>query len=176
MGGFFQDISSFNRLTNTQTYLVKRNQVLSCCGFTILEILLVMSIIATLSSIAFFFGAKYIDRVQNARAVQDIRILEREITVYLMEKGTYPLNLADIGYADLRDPWGKPYVYIKIADSNTPRGKLRRDRFWVPINSDYDLYSMGKDGKSKLPLQNPQAKDDIIRANDGQYVGLAEYF
>jgi general secretion pathway protein G len=50
---------------------------------------------------------------------------------------------------------------------------MRKDRFLVPINSDYDLYSMGKDGKSSSPLTSKNGRDDIIRANDGAFIGLA---
>ena len=51
---------------------------------------------------------------------------------------------------------------------------MRKDKFLVPINSDFDLYSMGKDGESVPPLTSKKRRDDIIRANDGQYIGLAE--
>ena len=43
----------------------------------------------------------------------------------------------------------------------------------VPINSDFDLYSMGEDGKSKSPLTAKPSHDDIVRANDGAFIGLA---
>jgi len=46
----------------------------------------------------------------------------------------------------------------------------------VPINSDFDLYSMGKDGRSVAPLTAKDSRDDIVRANDGGYVGLASEF
>jgi len=52
-------------------------------------------------------------------------------------------------------------------------GKARKDHFLVPLNSDYDLYSVGKDGESRAPLSAPQSADDVIRANDGAYIGLA---
>ena len=32
---------------------------------------------------------------------------------------------------------------------------------------------MGKDGDSKAPLTAQASRDDIIRANDGGYIGLA---
>jgi general secretion pathway protein G len=54
--------------------------------------------------------------------------------------------------------------------------KPRKDRFLVPINSDYDLYSMGPDGQSNEPLTVPVSRDDIIRASNGAYVGIAENF
>ena len=46
----------------------------------------------------------------------------------------------------------------------------------VPVNSDYDLYSMGRDGKSNAPFTAKMSRDDIVRANDGQFVGLASEY
>ena len=43
----------------------------------------------------------------------------------------------------------------------------------VPVNSDYDLYSMGKDKKSAAPFTAKASRDDVVRANNGGYVGLA---
>jgi len=43
----------------------------------------------------------------------------------------------------------------------------------VPLNSTYDLYSKGKDGASASPLTAKASADDVIRANDGGYIGLA---
>ena len=59
---------------------------------------------------------------------------------------------------------------------NASKGKPRKDRFLHPINSDYDLYSMGKDGESVEPLTAKKSHDDVIRANDGGFVGLAVEF
>lgn len=52
----------------------------------------------------------------------------------------------------------------------------RKDHFMVPINSDFDLYSAGADGQTQSPLQAPVSRDDVIRAGDGTYFGLAENF
>ncbi len=103
-------------------------------------------------------------------------MLGREITAYKTGNGTYPNGLDDIGQGGLLDPWGNPYEYLNIVDANPPRGKMRKDRFHVPVNSDYDLFSRGKDGQTRKPFQNPKSRDDIVRANDGEYVGPAEYF
>ena len=75
----------------------------------------------------------------------------------------------------LRDPWGKPYQYLVVAKAKG-KGKLRKDRFLVPISSDFDLYSMGPDGKSVPPLTAKVSQDDISRANEGGYVGLASEY
>jgi general secretion pathway protein G len=50
---------------------------------------------------------------------------------------------------------------------------MRRDRFLVPINSDYDLYSMGADGRTATPLTASMSRDDIVRAGDGSFIGPA---
>lgn len=141
-----------------------------------MEILIAIAIIATLAAIAVPVGSRYIDRTKNALAIDAIRMLEKEIKAYSIFNNTYPNSLADISQSGLLDPWDNPYEYQNIADLNPPRGKMRKDRFFVPVNSDYDLYSRGKDGETKRPFQNPKAKDDIVRANNGEYVGLAGYF
>ncbi len=43
----------------------------------------------------------------------------------------------------------------------------------MPINSDFDLYSMGPDGRSVSPLTSSLSRDDIVRANNGRFVGTA---
>jgi general secretion pathway protein G len=35
------------------------------------------------------------------------------------------------------------------------------------------LYSMGKDEKSRPPLTAQMSRDDIVRANDGNFIGMA---
>ena len=55
-------------------------------------------------------------------------------------------------------------------------GGARKDRFLVPINSDFDLYSIGKDGQSVAPLTAQKSHDDVIRASDGGFYGLAKNF
>jgi general secretion pathway protein G len=56
------------------------------------------------------------------------------------------------------------------------KGKVRRDRNMNPINTDYDLYSMGKDGDTSTELNSGKGRDDVIRALNGEFVGLASDF
>ena len=86
--------------------------------------------------------------------------------------GTLPAALETLGRGTISDPWGRPYQYL---DFSTVKGtgQMRKDRFLVPINSTYDLYSMGKDGKTAMPLTAKASQDDVIRANVGGFVGLA---
>jgi len=155
-------------------------------GFTLIEILVVTAIIGTLAAIAVPVGSKQIDSARNQRTIVEVRTLEKEITEFQMNTGDYPTSLADIGRGALLDPWGNPYQYLRLTDATLPGGgggggggataKARKDRFLVPVNSDFDLYSMGKDGLSQAPFTAKASRDDIVRASDGQYVGLAEDF
>ncbi len=77
------------------------------------------------------------------------------------------------GLTTPRDPWGNPFQYLKIEGRNTKGvGKLRKDRGLVPVNSDFDLYSKGRDGKSQSPFTSKASQDDIVRANNGRFIGL----
>ena len=80
-----------------------------------------------------------------------------------------------IGFDTLLDPWGRPYVYQSFTGLNG-KGKMRKDKNLNPINTQYDLYSVGADGQSKLPLTVPVSQDDVILARDGNYIGLASNF
>jgi len=190
----------------------------------------VVAIIATLASIAIPSYMRFVDKARLVRATAEIRSLATVIDAHEIGNGTLPDALADIGEGGVLDPWGRPYVYLKIAGnvpsadaapphprfalaSGPPRlilaaagppappsppspapapepgpapsdpppspnvmGQARKDRFLVPLNSDYDLYSAGKDGESRPPLSAQMSQDDIVRANDGAYIGLASQY
>jgi general secretion pathway protein G len=74
---------------------------------------------------------------------------------------------------NLKDPWGNLYQYLKIEGKEKKDvGKMRKDHNMVPVNTDFDLYSKGKDGKSQTPFTAKASRDDIVRANNGRYIGL----
>jgi general secretion pathway protein G len=110
-----------------------------------------------------------------ARSVGDITAIETDITGYEATNGQLPDDLSQIGDNIYLDPWKNPYQYVNHTNMKG-NGKLRKDRFLVPLNSDYDLYSMGADGQSVAPITASKSKDDIIRASNGAYVGLASQF
>lgn len=119
----------------------------------------------------------YVNKARVARAVSDIKMLEREIISYKVDNGTFPDSLNDIGYGSLQDPWNNPYKYLNIEDGGgAGKGTLRRDRFLNPLNTDFDLYSTGADGTSQTNLNAKDSRDDVVRATNGGFVGLASYF
>jgi general secretion pathway protein G len=140
---------------------------------TLIELLFTLVIVSTLAGISIPAYRDAARKAQTARAVADLRTLSDEISIYNLAYGRFPNSLADVDRGNLLDPYGNPYQYLNIADGHPPKGKMRKDRFLVPINSDFDLYSMGPDGKSVTPLTAATSRDDIIRANDGGYFGVA---
>ncbi|HBZ70117.1 MAG TPA: prepilin-type cleavage/methylation domain-containing protein [Deltaproteobacteria bacterium] len=144
----------------------------STAGITLLELLFVLAIISTLVALAQTGYSSYRNTVAIAQAISDIESISSAINHGTLTEGLPPPpTLASIGMDGMLDPWGNPYQYIN--HSLAPKGQWRKDRFIVPINSDYDLYSMGPDGESVAPLTAKASQDDIIRANDGAYVGPA---
>ena len=70
------------------------------------------------------------------------------------------------------DPWDNQYQYLKLFGEEG-NGGSRKDRKLNPLNSDFDLYSMGKDGQSKTQIWNRVSLDDVIRANYGKFIHFA---
>lgn len=149
-----------------------RPALLRLRGFTLIELLLVVGLLAVLSAIALPAYQNHRERIRQAQAVQDILVLQALIRDHQLDTGQYPDTLAAVGNAGRVDPWGHAYVYQELA-SAPGKGKARKDRKLNPLNSDFDLYSLGRDGVSKTQLTNKDSLDDIVRANDGAFVGLA---
>jgi general secretion pathway protein G len=144
-------------------------------GFTLVELLIVCSILTTIAAIAIPSMVAAMNLARIARAVGDIAAIEDGVALYELINGQLPDDLAQIGYGSLLDPWGNPYQYLNHSTMKG-NGQARKDRFLVPLNDDYDLYSMGQDGVSTPPITAKPSQDDILRASDGSYLGLASQF
>ncbi len=165
-------------------YPVRRRGSILAIGFTMIELLIVMAIIGTVLAIALPMFQTALDKARITRAIGDLGALQTDIASFEARGNGLPETLANIGRSTLLDPWGNLYRYLNfhIEEGGGGKGKgggggpptgARKDRFLVPINSTYDLYSMGKDGESVPPLTAKAGKDDIVRANDGGFIGLA---
>jgi len=165
-------------------------------GFTLIELAIALAIVGLLSSIAGSKYLAYIEKVRVASAAASIRAIAVQLDDYVRSEKPLPATLSEIGVGEMVDPWGYPFAYLPFtttspgsesgSDGSTGSenfgsdpgggsyiGEARKDYFLVPLNTNYDLYSVGKDGESRLPLSAPQSADDVIRANDGAYIGLA---
>ena len=144
-------------------------------GFTLPELLITTAIFTVLLAIAVPAYQSHIESARVSHAQSDIMGIATRINQYMTLNGIPPPDLATIGYDTLLDPWGNPYAYLSFTGLNG-KGKMRKDKSLNPINTQYDLYSMGADGQSKMPLTAPESQDDVILAYDGNYIGLASDF
>jgi general secretion pathway protein G len=144
-------------------------------AFTLIELIIMVSIIGILCGIAapIYSDFSYRAQVEVAKAI--IREIESGVNIYNYRYGTYPATLSDAMIATPVDPWGKPYQYASSADPNW-LSLRRRDGRMVPLNSDFDLYSMGRDGRTVKNLGAPDSADDVVRARNGAFVDLGEYY
>ncbi|HEX9662229.1 MAG TPA: prepilin-type N-terminal cleavage/methylation domain-containing protein [Candidatus Binatia bacterium] len=146
-------------------------------GFTLVELLIAVTIVVALSAIAVPWYVGYREQQNIVRAVHDLRVLDSHLQAFKVNSNGYPASLNDVPQGNLSDPWGKPYQYLKIEGADTKgKANMRKDKNLVPINSDFDLYSMGADGKTTPPLTAKNSHDDVVRANNGSYYGLASNY
>lgn len=153
-------------------------------GFSLLELVLVACIVGAISGIALPVYSGHVDKVRNAEAMARIAEIELLIEKYYSENNRYPESLAVIGKGNLLDPWGHPYEYLNIiscaekSPAQKKEGEIKCNSCRKlgpihPLNTDFDLYSKGKDGKSVLPINAEPSWDDIIRSYNGTYHGPA---
>lgn len=120
-------------------------------GFTLIEIMVVVVILAILATVVV---PKIIDRPDEARitkAKQDIRALESALNLYKLDNFTYPTTDQGLealssrpdlppeppkykagGYVERlpQDPWGRDYLYLSPGEHGA-----------------VDIYSLGADGQ-----------------------------
>ena len=134
-----------------------------------------MLIIAILVAVLLPGYSQYRERQRVNQATQELIVMGTVIKNFQLDHNRYPKDLSEVQSANRVDPWGKAYVYLPLDDPKN-LGQARKRKNLTPINSDFDLYSLGKDGDSSPPLSAKQSRDDVIRANDGRYHGLASEF
>ncbi len=152
-------------------------------GFSLVELIIVLAIAGILLAIAIPAVTGYIERSRMAQAETDIADMSTKIKAQERALGFLPDSLStvkaadgtNIDYSTRLDPWGSPYQYLNLA-TNKGNGLARKDKKLAPLNSDFDLYSMGKDQQTAASLVNSVSRDDIVRARDGGFIGLASDF
>ena len=127
-------------------------------GFTLIEIIVVVVILAILASIVVPNIAGRTDQARIVKAEQDIRNIESALQLYRVDNFNYPStdqglialktkptggnapkNWQPGGYLKSvpKDPWGNDYQYLSPGE-----------------HSEFDLYSLGADGRPGGEGQN----------------------
>lgn len=122
-------------------------------GFTLLELMVVIAIIATLAAVVAPVVFRNVGDAKTSAAKSQIETFSMALNAYRLDNDSYPTS--DQGLEALRtlptsgdiphnwkgpylsrvvplDPWGRPYLYISPGRAN-PTG--------------FDLYTLGRDGK-----------------------------
>jgi general secretion pathway protein G len=136
-------------------------------GFTVIELMVVLTVMGTLSVMAIARTNYTVEQAKFARAIGDLRAISADVQGYQAAGQALPATLGDVDRAGILDPWGRPYVYVNFKLSGTPR----TDVFGVDLNSEFDVYSLGPDGASAPSLASGSSQDDIVRAADGGFIG-----
>jgi general secretion pathway protein G len=153
--------------------LRQRELFKNCAGFTLVELIVITVIIGVLAAIAIPAYSRFVEKTRVTRVVAEIRSLEKDILASTVEGNSLPNSLNDIGRGALRDPWGNFYQYLKIDDP----GVARLDMLGIlPLNSDFDLYSLGPDGVTQQSVSETNSLDDVLRAGNGGWIGLGTDF
>jgi general secretion pathway protein G len=147
---------------NAATFSIK---TFNDSGLTMVELIVVVGILTVLAMLAIPAFNDYRQATKISRSKHEIRNIEKEVTAYFIEKNQLPPTLAAAGVVAVDDPWGNTYVYV-------PGGGALNDFLGDPINTDFDLYSKGRNGLSNPDPSDPTSTDDIARSGDGAYVGL----
>jgi general secretion pathway protein G len=144
-------------------------------GFTIIEVLTVTLVVGLLMAMIAGGFQRYMDGARRQEAIVMVGTISDALRKWDRTKGSLPATLAEAGYGDVTDPWGNAYQYVNLLTASG-NGVARKDKKLAPLNSDFDLYSMGADGITAASLGNSASRDDIVRARDGGFIGLAEDF
>lgn len=143
-------------------------------GFTAIELMMIVALIGVLAAIALPIFQDSRQQARETLAAQDINAISGLLKTYELDRRLLPQTLDQIGLGGKLDPWGRPYVYYNVEANG--RGGARKDKRLNPLNTDFDLYSMGRDGQTKPQVSQKDSVDDVIRANNGRYVGLAKNY
>ena len=118
-------------------------------GFTLVEMLVVLGIMALLATLIAPQVTRYLGKAKTDTAAAQLKNLEGAIELYFLDTGSYPpaeTGLESLisppaetnswngpylkGEGGVLDPWGRRYVYVLPGE-----------------HGDYGLYSYGRDGE-----------------------------
>ena len=141
--------------------------------------MIALSVLGLLAAIALPSYAMVIERQKVGQAGRELQEIAMAIERHRRARFEIPETLAELGLDAelLEDPWGRAYQFLSF-NSSVPgiAGLIRKDHNLHPLNTEFDLYSFGKDGDSQAPLTARASRDDVIWARDGGFIGLAEDF
>lgn len=133
-----------------------------------------VAVVGVLTAIALPAYNGWRTKTLSRQAAQEIGVMSVVIKRYYDDARAYPADLSAVELNGKLDPWGRAYRYLPAPSSG--HAGVRKDRALNPINTDFDLYSVGPDGDTHVQLDNRRSLDDVVRARDGGFIGVAADF
>ena len=144
-------------------------------GFGLLELMVALVVFSLMAALAVPAYSGFVNRAKVSGAIGDIGSLAIEIERFSVSNNDrLPMTLDELPMEIPLDPWGNEYEYFNIRAAGPGNGPFRKDGNLNPLNTDFDLYSRGADGDSAGPLSAGKSRDDVVRANNGAFIGLGE--
>jgi general secretion pathway protein G len=125
----------------------------TAAAFTLMEIMLVVTIIALLAGLAIFKMGGVVGVGETAAARADLQSFRTALIAYRATAGTFPSTAQGL-QALVRRPEGepRPLMWRKVFDGDVKQDPWRHDFVYkCPGDKNptsYDLYSVGEDGKA----------------------------
>ncbi len=130
-----------------QTQLTKRMKKI-CRGFSIIEIVLVITIIGILAA-ATFGGFRYIQRAKLSTTNSKLATLDLAIDHYNTLIGEYPTDPRELidgpSKANLQKRWQEP-----LATEDELNDAWKQPFVYSRLQKGYELYSMGSTGTARI--------------------------
>ncbi len=137
-------------------------------GFTLIELIVTVAVLLILALIAVPAYLSYLNKARLVVATSDTRTIALHVVDYHLDHAKLPDSLSDVQDGNRLDPWGKTYQYTNLE----AKGSTGRTDGPTALNTDFDLYSMGRDGATVSPLTAKKSHDDVIRAGNGSFLVL----
>lgn len=153
-------------------------------GFSLLELVITVAILAVLSTLALVAYDGYVTEARIGTAMQDIRQAELILSdlalddaletvepvgyagtllnVYQSDNGIQLATALPANARSWPDPWGRDYLYRRPPTRTDAGGAVSNA---ATVGQGFDLYSRGPDATD--------AADDVIRGCNGDYIGTA---
>ncbi len=102
----------------------------------------------------FFEGYDYANQGSPTTWTKATKIYLPDLNPVTSKQGWVDIVAAVPTSANINDPWGSPYCY---RSGKSPAGAANPKT----MNPDFDLWSMGKDGKTNVDPKNTVSLDDV---------------
>ena len=100
-------------------------------GFSLVEVLIAITVIGALLAIALPSFNSYKEQQKISVAVADLRVLDNRIKSYKLNNEKFPAALSDLPQLSPPDPWGRSYNYLNIEEAKKLQTPVREDRYQI---------------------------------------------